>query len=120
VAARASHIPKEYDNGKGRLLSGPDIRCRRLLFRCWHRGTQENDLILGAFAETSLARLDSNQLDRFEALLDCPTPICSTGSWAAAGRRQSTIMTSCGCCAASAPRAVTDRPSTTDRSKAEN
>jgi succinate dehydrogenase flavin-adding protein (antitoxin of CptAB toxin-antitoxin module) len=25
-----------------------DVRCRRLLFRCWHRGTQESDLILGA------------------------------------------------------------------------
>jgi antitoxin CptB len=49
-----------------------DVRYRRLLFRCWHRGTQENDLILGAFAETSLARLNSIQLDRFEALLDCP------------------------------------------------
>ena len=24
-----------------------DVRCRRLLFRCWHRGTQESDLILG-------------------------------------------------------------------------
>jgi antitoxin CptB len=57
---------------KAEPLSGPDIRCRRLLFRCWHRGTQENDLILGAFAETSLARLDGTQLDRFEALLDCP------------------------------------------------
>jgi antitoxin CptB len=53
-------------------LGGPDVRSRRLLFRCWHRGTQENDLILGAFAETSLARLDNIQLDRFEALLDCP------------------------------------------------
>jgi len=31
---------------KAELLSGPDIRCRQLLFRCWHRGTQENDLIL--------------------------------------------------------------------------
>jgi len=40
---------------KAEPLSGPDIRGRRLLFRCWHRGTQENDLILGAFAETSLA-----------------------------------------------------------------
>ena len=49
-----------------------DLHCGRLLFRCWHRGTQENDLILGAFAETSLARLDSIQLDRFEALLDFP------------------------------------------------
>ncbi|MBP1093787.1 succinate dehydrogenase assembly factor 2 [Bradyrhizobium diazoefficiens] len=51
-----------------------DIRCRRLLFRCWHRGTQESDLILGPFAEGSLKTLDSNQLGRFEALLDCTDP----------------------------------------------
>jgi len=31
---------------KAELLSGSDIRCRRLLCRCWHCGTQENDLIL--------------------------------------------------------------------------
>ena len=48
-----------------------DIRCRRLLFRCWHRGTQESDLILGKFAETHLADLDNTHLARFEALLDC-------------------------------------------------
>ena len=48
-----------------------DIRRRRLLFRCWHRGTQETDLILGSFAEISLAGFDTVQLDRFEALLDC-------------------------------------------------
>ena len=52
----------------------PDARRRRLLFRCWHRGTQESDLILGPFAETSLACFDSSQLDRFEALLDCTDP----------------------------------------------
>ena len=51
-----------------------DIRCRRLLFRCWHRGTQESDLILGPFAEGSLDTLDSGQLGRFEALLDCTDP----------------------------------------------
>jgi antitoxin CptB len=48
-----------------------DVRRRRLLFRCWHRGIQETDLILGTFCETSLAGLNSGQLDRFEALLDC-------------------------------------------------
>jgi antitoxin CptB len=48
-----------------------DIRRRRLLFRSWHGGTQEIDLILGPFAETSLAGFDSAQLDRFEALFDC-------------------------------------------------
>lgn len=52
----------------------PNVRRKRLLFRCWHRGTQESDLILGPFAETSLAGFDSAQLDRLEALLDCTDP----------------------------------------------
>ena len=51
-----------------------DIRRRRLLFRSWHRGTQESDLILGRFAEARLADLDSAQLERLEALLDCSDP----------------------------------------------
>jgi antitoxin CptB len=50
------------------------LRCRRLLFRCWHRGTQESDLILGKFAETHLADFDDSQFDRLEALLDCIDP----------------------------------------------
>jgi antitoxin CptB len=50
------------------------VRRNRLLFRCWHRGTQEGDLILGPFAEMFLAGFDSTQLDRFEALLDCTDP----------------------------------------------
>ena len=49
----------------------PSVRRKRLLFRCWHRGTQENDLVLGSFAEASLAAFDGAQLERFEALLDC-------------------------------------------------
>ena len=48
-----------------------DIRRRRLLFRCWHRGTQEIDLIFGTFAESTAGRLSLTQLGRFEALLDC-------------------------------------------------
>jgi antitoxin CptB len=47
---------------------------RRLLFRSWRRGTQESDLILGSFAEDSLEALDSGQLGRFEALLECTDP----------------------------------------------
>ena len=50
------------------------VRCRRLMFRCWHRGTQESDLILGRFVEVHLADFDSEQLDRLEALLDCTDP----------------------------------------------
>jgi len=51
-----------------------NLQRRRLLFRCWHRGTQESDLILGPFAETSLEGFDGSQLDRFEALLECTDP----------------------------------------------
>jgi antitoxin CptB len=50
----------------------PDIRRKRLSFRAWHRGTREADLILGSFAEAHLAGFEAAQLDRFEALLECP------------------------------------------------
>ena len=33
----------------------PDPRRKRLLFRSWHRGMREADLILGSFAEQHLA-----------------------------------------------------------------
>ena len=62
-------IPSEHPRD-----NGFDLRRQRLMFRCWHRGTQESDLILGPFAETSLKGFDSGQLDRLEALLDCTDP----------------------------------------------
>jgi Flavinator of succinate dehydrogenase len=71
----------------GHLQNNSDIRRRRLLFRSWHRGTQESDLILGSFANSSLTSFDSTQLDRFKALLDCLTRICSTGLSAPSGTR---------------------------------
>jgi antitoxin CptB len=45
-------------------------RRKKLLFRAWHRGTREADLLLGPFADRYLAGFDDGQLDRFEALLD--------------------------------------------------
>jgi antitoxin CptB len=53
------------------VTSPPDIRRKRLLFRSWHRGTRESDLIMGRFAEAHLAGFDDDQLDRYEALLEC-------------------------------------------------
>ncbi|MGE5269769.1 MAG: succinate dehydrogenase assembly factor 2 [Thiohalocapsa sp.] len=50
----------------------PDTRRKRLLFRAWHRGTREADLLLGSFAQSCLADFDPLQLDQFEALLACP------------------------------------------------
>jgi antitoxin CptB len=53
------------------LSSSSDIRRKRLTFRSWHRGTRESDLILGRFADAHLAGFDDDQLDRYEALLEC-------------------------------------------------
>ena len=47
----------------------PEIRCKRLLYRSWHRGTREADLLLGPFAEQHLADFTPAQLDCYEALL---------------------------------------------------
>lgn len=46
-----------------------DPRRRRLLFRAWHRGIREMDLILGQFADHEISRIDGADLDEFEAIL---------------------------------------------------
>ncbi len=52
------------------MTDTPDIRRKRLLFRSWHRGTKETDLLVGSFAEQHLAAFSEAELDRYEALLD--------------------------------------------------
>ena len=56
--------------GSTRSSDGLDVRRRRLLFRSWHRGTREADLIMGRFADVHLAELDDAGLDQYEHLLD--------------------------------------------------
>ena len=56
------------------MTSSSEIRRKRLLFRSWHRGTRESDLILGRFADKHLPGFDEAQLDRYEALLECSDP----------------------------------------------
>ena len=53
------------------MTSSSDTRRKRLAFRSRHRGTRESDLILGRFADSHLADFDEDQLDRYEALLEC-------------------------------------------------
>jgi antitoxin CptB len=53
---------------------GLDERRRRLLFRAWHRGMREVDLITGRFADAHIARLSDAELDDFERLMDVPEP----------------------------------------------
>jgi antitoxin CptB len=51
---------------------GLDARRRRLLFRCWHRGIREMDLVLGRFADAQLVELSDPELDELERWLDVP------------------------------------------------
>jgi antitoxin CptB len=51
------------------MTESSEIRRKRLLFRSWHRGTREADLLLGPFADRHLADLSPAELDEFEALL---------------------------------------------------
>ena len=53
-----------------------DIENRRkmLIFRSWHRGTREMDLLLGSFADAHVPALDAAGLDDFERLLTNPDP----------------------------------------------
>lgn len=47
-----------------------DDRRKRARFRAWHRGTREMDLILGPFADKSLAGMDEKMLTEFESFLE--------------------------------------------------
>ena len=60
--------------GTTRSSGGLDDRRKRLLFRCWHRGTREMDLILGRFADAEIASLSDDELAQFEQLIDVPDP----------------------------------------------
>jgi antitoxin CptB len=60
--------------GSTRSSDGLDDRRKRLLFRCWHRGTREMDLILGRFADAEIAGLPENELAQLEHLIEVPDP----------------------------------------------
>jgi antitoxin CptB len=60
--------------GSTRSSGGLDDRRKRLLFRCWHRGTREMDLVLGRFADTEIAGLSDTELAQLEQLIELPDP----------------------------------------------
>ncbi|MBD9372268.1 succinate dehydrogenase assembly factor 2 [Rhizobium sp. ARZ01] len=55
----------------GSTRSSADIepRRKRILFRCWHRGIREMDLVLGAFADAEIATLSDAELDELEEIM---------------------------------------------------
>jgi len=56
--------------GTTRSSGGLDDRRKRLLFRCWHRGTREMDLILGQFADAEIGTLSTAEVDELERLIE--------------------------------------------------
>jgi antitoxin CptB len=49
-----------------------EVRRRKLLFRSWHRGMRELDLMMGRFAEATLERLTPEELSELERLIELP------------------------------------------------
>jgi antitoxin CptB len=60
--------------GTERSSAGLDPRRRRLLYRLWHRGTREMDLIMGRFADAAIGELTAAELSELERLADVPDP----------------------------------------------
>jgi antitoxin CptB len=58
--------------GSIRSSEGLDPRRRRLLFRSWHRGIREMDLIMGRFADAYIGDLSDVELADYERLTDVP------------------------------------------------
>ena len=61
-------------SGTARSSDGLDPRRRRLLFRSWHRGIREMDLILGRFADAAITDLSDDELSEYERLTEMPDP----------------------------------------------
>ena len=50
-------------------------RRRRILFRATHRGTYENDLLIGGFVRARLDGFTESELDALEAVMDLPDAV---------------------------------------------
>lgn len=49
-------------------------RQKRLIYRSWHRGTRELDLIMGTFAEAHVPKMNKAELDLYDEILATPDP----------------------------------------------
>ena len=49
-----------------------DVRRKRLLYRSTHRGTHENDLLIGGFVAARIGQFTDADLDALEEILELP------------------------------------------------
>jgi antitoxin CptB len=56
----------------GSQISSADLdpRRRKILFRSWHRGMRETDILMGRFADAGIARMNETELAELEELLE--------------------------------------------------
>lgn len=59
-------------SGTTRTSADLEPRRRKILFRSWHRGLREMDLIMGRFADAEIGKLTPAELDDFEYLIEVP------------------------------------------------
>jgi antitoxin CptB len=59
-------------SGSTRTSADLDVRRRKALFRAWHRGTREMDLIMGRFADAEIGEMGDADLEAFERLIEVP------------------------------------------------
>lgn len=51
-----------------------EIIRKKILFRSWHRGTKEMDLILGTYADNNLSSMSNDDLMHFQNFLNLSDP----------------------------------------------
>ncbi len=58
----------------GTSVSSSEIepRRRRILFRAWHRGTREMDLLMGSFTDSEIRTMSDDDLATLELLIEAP------------------------------------------------
>jgi antitoxin CptB len=57
-------------SGTTRSSADLDPRRKRTLFRAWHRGMREMDLIMGRFADAEIGGMSEEDLAEFERLIE--------------------------------------------------
>lgn len=60
-------------------MPDPDARRRRILFRATHRGTYENDILIGRFVQARIDSLSGDELDELERVMELPEVLL--GDW---------------------------------------
>ncbi|OHC51914.1 MAG: hypothetical protein A3D16_07320 [Rhodobacterales bacterium RIFCSPHIGHO2_02_FULL_62_130] len=52
------------------MMETPEARLKRMAMRSWRRGTKEMDLVLGPYADATLAGMGPEKLDLYDSLLE--------------------------------------------------